>query len=228
MKQPNARRSLENYRGLAHKYDASCKRLMSVREDAVAFLGLRDGDVVVDVSAGTGLSFPLVMERIGPTGHLIAIELSPDMMALARQRVDAGGWRNVTLIESAVETAGIPLAFDAALFHFTHDVLQSPAALARVFAHAKPGARVAVAGAKFVSWSFAPLNIWIMIRTRRYLTTYAGLRQPWCYLTRYVPDLRIRNRLLGTGYLAHGRFDPHAMRAKSEPKSRALFRVERN
>ena len=124
MKQPDARRSLENYRGLAQKYDVSCKRLTSVREDAVAFLGLRDGDVVVDVSAGTGLSFPLVMKRIGLTGHLVAIEHSPDMMRLGRQRVDANGWRNVTLIESAVETADIPLAFDAALFHFTHDVFR--------------------------------------------------------------------------------------------------------
>ena len=206
MRQPNAQRSVESYRRLAARYDASCERLMRVREETVALLDLRPGDVVVDVASGTGLSFPLLMEAIGPTGHLIAIEHSPEMMALARQRVEAAGQCNVTLIETAVEAAYIPVAFDAALFHFTHDVLQSPAALARLFARGKPGARVAVAGAKFVSWWLAPLNLWVMIRARHYLTTYAGLAQPLRNLSAYVPDLTVRSRLLGTGYVAHGAF----------------------
>ena len=50
-----------------------------------------------------------------------------------------------------------------------------------------------------------------MFRARHYLTTYAGLVQPWRNLLTYVPDLTVRSRLFGTGYLAHGRFRaPHA------------------
>lgn len=122
MKKPDAQRSVESYRCLASSYDASCAGVMSTRSHAVALLGLRPGDVVVDVASGTGLSFPPIMDEIGAAGHLIAIEHSPEMMSLARQRVQAAGWRNVTLIEAAVEKAEIPRAFDAALFLFTHDV----------------------------------------------------------------------------------------------------------
>ena len=206
MSRPDARRSVESYRYLAARYDASCRRVMPIREKAVALLHLQPGDVVVDVASGTGLSFPLLMEAIGPTGHLIAIEHSPEMMALARRRTEAAGWRNATLIEAPVEAADVPIPFDAVLFHFTHDVLQSPPALTRLLRHAKPGARVAVAGNKLASWWLAPVNLWMIFRARRYLTTYAGLRQPWRNLLTCVPDLTVRRRLLDTGYVAQGRF----------------------
>ena len=206
MKHPDAERSVESYRRLAARYDASCERVMPVREETVALLDLQPGDVAVDVASGTGLSFPLLMEAIGPTGRLIAIEQSPEMMALERKRIEAAGWCNVTLIETATEAADVPVAFDAVLFHFTHDVLQSPAALARLFGRAKPGTRVAVAGAKFTSWWLAPLNLWVKFRARHYLTTYAGLARPWRHLLTHVSDLTVRSCLFGTGYLAHGRF----------------------
>lgn len=181
---------------------------MPIREETVSLLNLQPGDVVVDVAAGTGLSFPLIMKAIEPAGRLIAIEHSPEMMALARQRVAASGWANMMLIEGPAEHADIRVAVDALLFHYTHDVLQSPTALARLFARAKPGARVAVAGAKFTSWWLAPLNVWVMIRARRYLTTFMGLREPWRHLLTYVPELTVRRRLFDTGYIAYGRYRP--------------------
>ena len=83
--------------------------------------------------------------------------------------------------------------------------------LAHLFARAKPGARVAVAGARFASWWLTPLNLWVMFRARHDLTIYAGLAQPWRNLLTCVPDLTARSRLFGTGYVAHGRFRaPHA------------------
>lgn len=61
MRQPDARRSVESYRRLAARYDASCERVMRVREETVGLLDLRPADVVVDVASGTGLSFPLLI-----------------------------------------------------------------------------------------------------------------------------------------------------------------------
>lgn len=208
MRQPDAHRSIRSYRRLAKHYDESCMPVMPIREQAVALLNLQEGDVVVDVASGTGLSFPLLMNAIGPGGQLIAVEHSPEMMAIARQRVQAAGWQNVTLIEGKVEEADVPLLADAVLFHCTHDVLQSPAALALLFKRTRPGARIAVVGAKFTSWWLVPLNLWVMFRARHYLTTYSGLRQPWRYLRRYVPGLVVRPYLQNTGYVAHGRFCP--------------------
>lgn len=205
MKGPDAKRSIERYRRLAQSYDASSAAGIAIREKTVALLNLQPGEVVVDMASGTGLSFASLLKAVGPNGRVVAIEHSPEMMVLARRRVQVAGWDNVSLIESAAQAADVP-EFDAVLFHYAHDVLQSSAALARLFARAKPGARVAVAGAKFTSWMLAPLNLWVMIRARPYLSTYAGLRQPWRNLQTYVPDLMISPFLLDTGYIAHGRF----------------------
>lgn len=222
MRPPDAQRSIESYRRPAKNYDASCIPTLPIREEAVALLNLRRGDVVVDVASGTGLSFPLLMNAIGSKGHLIAIEHSPAMMALARQRIAAAGWRNATLIECTAEAADIRVPIDALLFHYTHDVLQSQAALARLFACAQPGARVAVAGARFTSWWLAPLNLWVMVRARQYLTTYAGLQKPWRHLLPYVPRLTVRSRLLDTGYVAYGRFRPPALVGGAQASAAAI------
>jgi len=70
------------------------------------------------------------------------------MLALARDRADSSGWVNVTLIEAAVEEAEFDVCADVALFSFTHDVLQSPSAVANVVAPLHPGGRFACVGAK--------------------------------------------------------------------------------
>ncbi len=205
MARPDAHRSIASYRTLARRYDASCRRVAGVREEAVTLLALEAGDVVVDVGSGTGLSFPLIMRALGPRGHLFAIEHSPEMMAIARRRVEDAGWRNVTLIESSAEAADLASSFDAILFHFTHDILQSPVAMRRLLERAKPGARVVAAGAKLATGWLAPLNVWTMFRVRRYVTTYAGLGKPWRNLLPCVPDLEVRDRQFGTAYVAAGR-----------------------
>jgi len=218
MRHPDASRSIKSYRRLAEGYDESSVADMPIRDRAVALLALRPGDVVIDVASGTGLSFASIVNAIGPAGNLIAIEHSPEMMAIARRRVEAAGWHNVSLIQSAVEDAKVAKTADAILFHCTHDVLQSPAALAVLFATAREGTRVAVVGAKFTSWWLAPLNLWVLFRTRRYLSTYGGLGRPWRHLASYVPDLRVSSHLQDTGYVAHGIY----RRQSAEPPSTSL------
>jgi len=160
---------------------------------------------VLDVACGTGLSFELLAAAVGPLGRVTGIELSDAMARLARERIAQAGWSNVALLESSAEAARPDAMFDAVLFNFAHDVLQSPAALARIFAAAKPGARVAAAGSKFLPWWLAPANVIVRRMNAPYVTTFAGMRCPWRYLIEYVPDLRIRPALWGAGYVAHGR-----------------------
>lgn len=178
--------------------------VMPLRFEAVAALGSKPSETVLDVASGTGLSLPLLVEAVGPSGRVIAIEHSPEMMARARTRVREAGWGNVLLIESAAEEAPIPGGIDAALFHFTHDVLQSDRALRNLLAALRPGARLVLAGAKFTSWWLAPVNLWVLWRSRSYLTTFAGMEAPWQPISRYSADLAICSRLLDTAYLARG------------------------
>jgi predicted TPR repeat methyltransferase len=74
-----------------------------MRRRAVNNLGLEPGQVVLDVGCGTGLMFEAIEERIGPTGSLIGIELSPEMLAVAAERVAAHRWENVSLLEAPAE-----------------------------------------------------------------------------------------------------------------------------
>jgi demethylmenaquinone methyltransferase/2-methoxy-6-polyprenyl-1,4-benzoquinol methylase len=69
------------------------------RRRAIELLNLAPGAVVVDVACGTGLNFPLIEERIGPSGTLIGIDLTTGMLNRARARVRRAGWANVTLVQ---------------------------------------------------------------------------------------------------------------------------------
>ena len=205
---PDLRRSQEMYRLRAPTYDRAVRRSLVTRRAAVDALRLQPGDVVLDVGCGTGLSLPLIEDRVGESGKIIGIEPSPDMLALARERVDAGGWANVTLIEAAAEDAVLPEAPDAVLLHFVHDVMRSPAALENVFRQAKPGARMAASGGKHGPWWALPATLYMMYLSRKYTTTPEGFERPWSYLDRFVPDLQVRPALYHAAYVAWGTYRP--------------------
>jgi demethylmenaquinone methyltransferase/2-methoxy-6-polyprenyl-1,4-benzoquinol methylase len=202
---PDPNLAVSKYRHKAAGYDASAQRTMALRRRVVAMLDLVPGETVIDIACGTGLSLPLLAEAVGPNGSVIGVEVSPEMLAKARDRVAQGGWTNVRLIEAPAEEADLGTRFDAALFNYTHDVLQSPPALQRIFSHARPGARIAIAGIKHPSnWLF-PLRLYRLLKARPYLTTFAGLDRPWELLERYVADLQVTPVMLGTNYLARAR-----------------------
>lgn len=209
MTAPDAERALASYRAHAARYDRSALRTLPLRYRAIWNLALKPGDAVLDVACGTGLSFPILEDAIGVAGRLVGVELSPEMAALAQARIDRAGWANAELVVARMEDVDLNAPrgpFDAVAFNFTHDVLQSDAALANIFAACKPGARVAVAGSKLLPWYFAPLNVYVRWNNAPYMTTFAGLGKPWARLLRYVPELTITPALFGACYLAYGRY----------------------
>jgi SAM-dependent methyltransferase len=202
---PDREQALERYQRLADSYDRRVeRRSLWLREAAVARLALRPGETVVDVGCGTGLTFPLLERRIGPSGRLIGIEMSGEMLSLARGRVANEGWANVELIEAPAEGARLPRAADAALFVLTHDITQNPAALANVLSQLRGGARVVAAGPKLAPrWAF-PVNLAVRALARPYVTTFEGMQRPWRHLERLIADLEVERLALGGAYLASG------------------------
>ena len=61
------------------------------------------------------MSFPLLRDRVGETGRVIGVELSPDMHRLAEEKIAQARWENVVSIEAALEDADIPSGLDAVL-----------------------------------------------------------------------------------------------------------------
>jgi ubiquinone/menaquinone biosynthesis C-methylase UbiE len=201
---PDAAAAVEQYRDSAVGYDRHMRAFRRWQARTVELLALRPGDTVIDVACGTGLAFDLLEEAIGAEGRIVGIDLSPDMLAQARERVSAHGWANVTLIEAPVEEARIDVEADAALFSFTHDVLQSPAAIANVVAHLKPGARVASVGGKLGARWNVVVNLFVRRAARGYMTTFRGLDRPWRELERHAGRMEHRDLALGGAYVAWG------------------------
>ena len=201
---PDTAKAVAQYGRHADGYDASARRTMWVRARAIDRLMLRPGDRVLDVACGTGLSFPVLREAVGAAGEVVGVDVSPDMIELARRRIAEAGWDNVELLQSAIESVDITGSFDAVLFHFTHDVLRSPAALDRVFAAARPRARVAFAGMKYAPWWMAPVNLLVRAKARPYMTTFDGLAAPWELALPYLDAFEWRPVMFGTGYIGWG------------------------
>jgi ubiquinone/menaquinone biosynthesis C-methylase UbiE len=194
----------ELYRRVAGGYDLATAWLEPYRERAIARLGLCRDQVVLDVGCGTGASFAAIEAAVGPGGRLVGVEPSAEMLARARQRVRALGWRNVTLVEATAEEAALPaVQADAVLFAFTHDVLRSRAALVNVLGHLRPAGQVVAVGPMWTP--LPPLNLLVWQVARHFVTTFEGFWRPWTELARLVPGLAVEEACYGCIYLASGR-----------------------
>jgi ubiquinone/menaquinone biosynthesis C-methylase UbiE len=201
---PN-RISIERYRCQAADYDASAQRTMPLRRRTIALLQLRPGQVVLDVGAGTGLSYALLLDAVGPAGRVLGVEQSPDMFARAEARVQREGWRNVWHAQSSAEAVQLPGPVDAVLFNFTHDILRTPQAVANVMRQVRPGGRVAVAGMKFFPWWTGPLNLLPWLKNRPYNARPADLWHPWDLLEAHCQGFTRSSVMWGMGYIASAR-----------------------
>lgn len=201
---PDRKAALESYREHAPWYDHQTDWAAPDRERVVELLALEPGDVVLDVGCGTGLCFPLVLERVGPTGQLVAIEQCIDMLVHAQERVDESRWTNVDLVLGSAEDVSIPVVADAALLCFTHDVLRTPRALQNIVAHVRPGGRIAAVGPMWAPWWAPAMNLMIWYVASQYVTTFEGFSAPWSHLARFVPELVVEPQELAGVFFAWG------------------------
>ena len=205
---PDRQRALASYRALAPNYDASCRYIEGIRRDALDSLRIQPGETVLDIACGTGTTLQALAELVGPTGQAVGVELVPDMAMIAKEKLRAAQLEDRAMVQvCAAEDFESDLKADAMLFCYTHDVLQSPRAIANLLAHAKPGCRIALVGWRWVPWSWGfAINLFNAWRARHYLTTYDGLGQPWHLLAPHLSEFMIEARYhLGSSYRAYGR-----------------------
>jgi demethylmenaquinone methyltransferase/2-methoxy-6-polyprenyl-1,4-benzoquinol methylase len=196
--------SIALYRDKAEGYDRSAEFTMPLRIRTIALLQLQNGQTVLDVGAGTGLSYGLLREAVGPTGQVLAFEQSPQMFDVARARVQKMDWSNVWHANEPAETVRLPSTADAVLFNYTHDICRTPEAVANILRQLKPGARVAMAGIKFFPWWTGPLNLLAWMKNRPYNAKAADLWQPWSLVAAHCDGFTWRSTQWGMGYIASG------------------------
>ncbi len=62
-----------------------------------ALAGLKEGETVLDLGAGAGLDCFLASQKVGPTGRVIGVDMTPDMVGLARANAAKIGAANVKI-----------------------------------------------------------------------------------------------------------------------------------
>jgi len=74
----------------------------------VALASLRAGQTVLDLGSGAGFDAFLAMRAVGPTGHVIGVDMTPEMLTKARANVQKGGYPNVEFRLGEIEA--LPVA----------------------------------------------------------------------------------------------------------------------
>jgi len=111
-----------------------------------ALAELRPGEVVLDLGSGGGIDVILSARRVGPTGKAYGLDMTDDMLALARKNADEAGVTNVQFLRGRIED--IPLPSDSVDVIISNCVINLSGDKRRVLAEAyrvlKPGGRFAV------------------------------------------------------------------------------------
>ena len=80
--------------------------------DPVAFSQIREGDVVLDLGSGAGKDVFIAAEKVGPKGKAIGVDMTPEMLDLARKNAELyrkrTGLNNVEFREGTIEKLPMP------------------------------------------------------------------------------------------------------------------------
>lgn len=149
----------EGVRAVAEAFGYSPEELASIPAEAnmglscgnpTATANLREGETVVDLGSGGGLDVFLAATKVGPTGRAIGIDMTPEMVELARRNAQQGNngepFTNVEFHLASIDK--LPLSdnsVDCVISNCVINLAPDKTAVFREIARVlKPGGRVAV------------------------------------------------------------------------------------
>jgi arsenite methyltransferase len=111
-----------------------------------ALAELREGETVLDLGSGGGIDVLLSARRVGPTGKAYGLDMTDDMLALARENQRKAGVENVEFLKGEIEAIPLPdshvdVIISNCVINLSADKRQ---VLSEAFRVLKPGGRFAV------------------------------------------------------------------------------------
>jgi SAM-dependent methyltransferase len=112
----------------------------------LAVADLREGEKVLDLGSGGGIDVLLSARRVGPSGFAYGVDMTDEMLTLARANAAKAGAANVEFRKSEIEALPLP---DAAVDVVISDCVinlstDKPAVLAEMFRVLVPGGRISI------------------------------------------------------------------------------------
>jgi arsenite methyltransferase len=142
-------------KAIAEAFGYSANQLASIPAEAnmglscgnpTAFASLKPGETVVDLGSGGGLDVFLAAAKVGESGKAIGIDMTPEMLALARANAAKAGLSNVDFYEAKIDKLPLPDAsVDCVISNCVINLAPDKPAVFREIARVlKPGGRLAV------------------------------------------------------------------------------------
>jgi arsenite methyltransferase len=107
---------------------------------------LREGEVVLDLGSGGGIDVLLSARRVGPSGKAYGLDMTEEMLALARRNATEAGAANVEFLKGHIEAIPLPAAtVDVVISNCVINLsVDKPAVFAETFRVLRPGGRLGV------------------------------------------------------------------------------------
>jgi ubiquinone/menaquinone biosynthesis C-methylase UbiE len=111
-----------------------------------AIAALQPGEVVLDLGSGAGFDSFLAARKVGETGRVIGVDMTPDMIRLARENAEKGGYENVEFRLGEIEN--LPVDDNSADVILSNCVINlspdKPAVYQEAYRVLKKGGRLAI------------------------------------------------------------------------------------
>lgn len=198
------RKRAPRYDVTSHLYALGGYRLDAYRRRGIELLGLRPGDTVVEMGCGTGANFALLEQAIGRSGRLIGVDVTPEMLARARARVERQGWSNVRLVESDATSYVFPERLNGVISTYALTLVPGYDDVIRHAARAlAPGGRFVVVDFKAPEgWSEGLLRAIVPLFHPFGVTLDLRTRHPWESLATHLDLVEMQEWYMGTTYAA--------------------------
>lgn len=130
----------------ATRFTGESREVYNARFEVVDTLGLKPGDVVADIGAGTGLYIQLFANTVGAKGKVFAVEISEKFIKFIDENAAADGLTNIQTVLGSDRSTNLPANSIDLIFHSdTYHHFEYPTAMNRdLFQALKPNGQMIV------------------------------------------------------------------------------------